>query len=226
LELPLSGFETGIYEIYPLEKAAEPLLAGVTFDVVKEKGKDYVLRVRNRNTQVRLLNPGIVKDIKISGQVVPLHQLQSALSMKPLPEPVKAGSITAVAGGAEVDFSVSESSTTAVLVFLVEPLARANVSVYLQGKKIETEEEQQEGKWAWCKVKVGPGRHNARIKIQPVDKKVKWAGKISAWVIGTREPPGKEVQFELARELSVQRPMPPLPLPVGEDKYVVKLGEI
>jgi hypothetical protein len=60
LDLPLQGYETGIYEIYPLEKAIEPLLAGVTFDVVKEKGKDYVLEVRNRNRQVRLLNPGTV----------------------------------------------------------------------------------------------------------------------------------------------------------------------
>jgi hypothetical protein len=223
LELPLQGYETGIYEIYPLKKATEPLLAGVTFDVVKEKGKDYLLKVRNINEQVRLLNPWIVKNIKISGQEVALHQLQSALSMKPLPGPVKAGAMTAKAGGAEVDFSVKEPSTAATLVFLVEPLTQANVSVYLQGKKIEAEEEHQEGKWAWYKVKVGPGQHNARIKIQPIDKKIKWTGKISAWVIGTRKPPGKEVQFELTRELSIQRPMPPLPLPAGEDKYVVKL---
>jgi hypothetical protein len=226
LELPLQGYETGIYEIYPLEKATEPLLAGVTFDIVKEKGKDYVLRVRNGNKQVRLLNPGTVKNIKISGQEVPLHRLQSVLSMKPLPGPVKAGSMTAKPGGAEVDFSVSEPSTTAVLVFLVEPLPRANVSVYLQGKKIETEEEQQEGKWAWYKLKVGPGRHNARIKIRPVDKKIKWTGKISAWVIGTRKSQSREVKFELVRELSTRKPMPPLPLPVGEDKFVLKLGEI
>jgi hypothetical protein len=225
LELPLPGYETGIYEIYPLEKAVEPLLAGVTFDVVKEEGKDYVLQVRNIDTQARLLNPGIVKTIKISGQEVPLHQLQSVLSMKPLPGPVKAGSMTGVSGGAAVDFSVEEPTTTAALVFLVQPMIQANVSVYLQGKKVEAEEEYQEDKWAWYKVKVGPGQHNARIKIQPEDKKIKWAGKISAWVIGTREPPGKEVQFELVRELSLQRPMPPLPFPVGEDKFAVKLGD-
>jgi hypothetical protein len=226
LELPLQGYETGIYEIYPLEKATEPLLAGVTFDVVKEKENDYVLKVRNIDKQVRLLNPWIVKNIKISGQEVPLYQLQSSLSMKPLPEPVKAASMTAVTGGAAVDFSVEEPSTTADLVFLVEPLTQANVSVYLQGKKVETKEQHQEGKWAWYKVKVGPGQHNARIKIQPVDKKIKWAGKISAWVIGARKPPGKEVQFDLVRGLSEQRPMPPLPLPPGENKYVAILGEI
>lgn len=226
LELPLQGYETGIYEIYPLEKATVPLLAGVTFDVVKEKNKDYVLKVRNRNKQVRLLNPGIVKNIKISGQEVPLHQFQSVLSMKPLPEPVKVGSMTAVSGGAAVDFSVKEPSTAATLVFLVEPLTQANVSVYLQGKKTGVEKEHQEGKWAWYKVKIGPGQHKARIKIQPVDKKIKWTGKISAWVIGTRKLSGKEVQFELVRGLSRQRPMPPLPFPVGEDKKIVKLGEV
>jgi hypothetical protein len=226
LELPLQGYETGIYEIYPLEKATEPLLAGVTFDVVKEKGTDYVIKVRNRNKQVRLLNPGIVKNIKISHQEVPLHQLQSALSIKPLPTPVKTGSMTAVAGGAAVDFSVKESSTAAALVFLVEPLTKINVSVYLQGKKTEVEVEQQKDKWAWYKVKIGPRQHNARIKIQPVDKKIKWTGKISAWVIGTRKSTGKKVQFELARELSNQRPMPPLPFPAGADKFVIKLGEI
>jgi len=226
LELPLQGYETGIYEIYPVEKATEPLLAGVTFDVVKEEGKDYILKVRNINTQVRLLNPGLVKNIKISGQEVPLHQLHSALSMNPLPGSVKAGSITDVSGGAAVDFSVQEPSTTAALVFLVQPMIRANVSVYLQGKKTGVEEESQEGKWAWYKVKLGPGQHNARIKIQPVDKKTKWTGDISAWVIGTRKPQSQEVQFELVQELSKQRPMPPLPFPVGEDKEIVKLGEV
>jgi hypothetical protein len=226
LELPLQGYETGIYEIYPLEKAAESLLAGVTFDVVKKKGKDYVLKVRNKNQQVRLLNPWTVKNIKISGQEVPLHLLQSALLMKPLPEPVNTGSMTAKAGGAELDFSVSEPSTTAVLVFLVEPLVRANVSVYLQGKKVEAKKEQQEGKWAWFKVKVGPGRHHARIKIQPEDKKTKWTGIISAWVISTRKPQSQEVRFELLQELTTRRPMPPLPLPFGEEKIIVKLGEL
>jgi hypothetical protein len=226
LDLPLQGYETGIYEIYPLEKATEPLLAGVTFDVVKEKGKDYVLKVRNSNRQVRLLNPGTVKNIKTGGQEVPLHLFQSELSMKPLPGPVTAGSMTAKSGGAELDFSVNEPLTTAVLVFLVEPLARANVSVYLQGKEVEAKKEQQEGKWAWFKVKVGPGRHNARIKIQPGDKKTKWTGKISAWVIGTRKPQSQEVRFELVQELTARSPMPPLPLPIGEDKYVVQLGEI
>jgi hypothetical protein len=226
LELLIPGYETGIYEIYPLEKAAEPLLTGVTFDVVKEVGKDYVLRVRNIDKQVRLLNPGIIKSIKISGQEVPLHQLQASLSMNPLPEPVKVGSITTVAGGAAVDFSVKEPTTTAALVFLVQQMIRANVSVYLQGKKVEAEEEHQEGKWAWFKVKVGPGQHNARIKIQPVDKNTKWTGNISAWVIGTLKPQSQEVQFELVQGLSKQRPMPPLPFPIGEDKYTVTLGEI
>jgi hypothetical protein len=226
LELPLQGFETGIYEIYPLEKAYGPLLAGVTFDVVKEKGKDYVLKVRNINSRVRLLNPGTVKSIKLSGQEVPLYLLQSSLSMKPLPEPVKAVSMTAVSAGAAVDFSVTESLTTATLVFLVEPLPRGNVSVYLRGKKIEAEEEHQEGKWAWYKVKVGPGQHHASIKIRPVDKKIKWVGKISAWVVGTCKPSGKEVQFELVRGLSVQRPMPPLPRPIGNDKFIINLGNI
>ena len=225
LELPLAGYETGIYEIYPLEKAAGPLLAGVTFDVVKEEGKDYILKVRNIDTQVRLLNPGQVKNIKISGQEVPQYQLPAVLSMKPLPEPVKVGAMTGVSGGAAVDFSVEEPLTTAVLVFLVQPMIPANVSVYLQGKKVEPEEELQEGKWAWYKVKVGPGQHNARIKIRPGDKKIKWAGNISAWVVGTRKAQSQEVQFDLVQGLSMQRPMPPLPFPVGEDRFVVNLGD-
>lgn len=44
LEIPLQGYETAIYEIYPVEEAYEPLLAGVTFEVVKESESNYIVK--------------------------------------------------------------------------------------------------------------------------------------------------------------------------------------
>ncbi|UCH96752.1 MAG: alpha-galactosidase [Candidatus Aminicenantes bacterium] len=236
LELPLQGYETAIYEIYPLEDSSEPLLAGVTFDIVKKSGKEYVLHARNPGPQIGLLNPGMVKTIKISGRGVPLHQLQSALNVKPLPAAVNTGSLVLKGSGAQVDFQVKEPSTTATLCFLVEPAVQVNekkqkgtdtiVSVYMDGKRAEAEEEQQEGRWAWYKVNVAQGQHKARINIQSATKRIKWTGKISAWMVYIHKPESVEIEFDLVPEIPVQRPMPPLPRPVGEDKGIIKLGEV
>jgi hypothetical protein len=108
----------------------------------------------------------------------------------------------------------------------VEP--GADVSFSLDGRKVEAEVEQQEGRWAWYKIAFRPtlGQHRARLRLRAPGKGMKWKGNISAWMIYTLEPKGIEVWFDLDRDLPSRRPMPPFPRPAGEKKGIVKLGEV
>lgn len=226
VELPLSGYETAIYEIYPLEQATEPLLAGATFDVVNESGKDYVITIRDAGSEVRLLNPEMVKGMKVNNEIA--RVFKSRLGKKPLP--MKTGKIKMNGSTTDVDFVVDGPVVSASLCFLVEPSEQAKklktaVTLSLDGRKTEAESEAQEGRWAWYKVDVPvvEGKHSARIRIRPVQKKVKWTGKVSAWVICRYKPGGTKVSFDLVDRLPQRRPMPPSPLPAGVEKKIVKL---
>lgn len=229
VKLPLQGYETAIYEMYPLEQATEPLLAGVTFDVVKEKGKDYVIRVHEVGPRVRLLNPEMVRTLKVEDRVVPLFQ--PALPQKPLPIPVKPDTALMTAKGNRVEVAfqfneVNQQLPSAALCFLVEP--GAAVSLSLDGRKVEAEVEQQEGRWAWYKIAFRPslGQHRARLHFRNPGKGKKWKRNISAWMIYTLKPKGIEVWFNLDHDLPYRRPMPPFPRPAGEKKGIVKLAEV
>jgi hypothetical protein len=171
------------------------------------------------------LNPELVKGMKVNGDATKVY--------KPGPGkkqvPVTAGDIKINGSSAEVDFAVYGPLVSAVLCFLVEPTTQAKdmktvVTLSLDGRKTEAESEEQEGRWAWHKVDIPvmKGKHRARIRIRPVQKKMKWTGKFSAWVIYRYKPRGTNVSFELVDELPPRRPMPPAPLPAGVEKGIIK----
>jgi hypothetical protein len=243
IELSLQGYETAIYEMYPLETAAGPLLAGVIFDVTQEEGSTYALEIRNVEKGARLLNPEAVREIEINGAVVPLDKLyETALREKSFPGAVKPGMMTAGRTGINVGFFVEKPITGAAFCFLLEPAARvlekvsdkkkeergSGVIIYINGRRVDAEVEQQTDRWAWYRVKLNvlPGQYNVRIRIRSSREKQKWVGKISAWVVYNIKPGAAGIRFRLVRELSMLRPMPPLPRPPGEDKRIIKLGEI
>ncbi len=60
IDIALDGFETAVYEIYPLGEATEPLVAGVVFDVVSETETRRVIRYRDASAKATVLNPASV----------------------------------------------------------------------------------------------------------------------------------------------------------------------
>jgi phenylpropionate dioxygenase-like ring-hydroxylating dioxygenase large terminal subunit len=59
LMLPLGGYETAVYEMYPLAEAKEPLLAGVTFATLHRDAKSEEVLVQSAGKNAVLLNPEI-----------------------------------------------------------------------------------------------------------------------------------------------------------------------
>lgn len=248
VKVTLQGYETAIYEFYPLETAAEPLLAGVTFDRLQTESKDYNIRVRNPGKTIRLLNPETVEGITANGNSLSIRDLTPrALGIKPQPEPVKAGTMTAVPGKPEavVNFTVEETMKSAALCFLLEPGTQvkhvkpgkrpewkpgAEVVIEVDGKKVTAQVEQQQDRWAWYKVDLKdtlkPGPHRARIAIRLLNKKkAKWAGSVASWMVYTQEPASAGVSLKPVK-FAQFRPMPPLPRAAGLDAGNTKLGQV
>jgi len=234
LEIPLRGYETAIYEIYPLGEATEPLPAGATFEVVRASDSAYVVELYEVEEGARLLNPESVRAVGCGGVTVDPQEF--SLPTRHLPAPVGDSSVRLDTGESssviDISFVLGEPASGATLAILLEPSGEVGeenepeVIAFLDGEGAEPRVEQRVGRWAWYLLDVEPGEHTCRIAISPAENRREWRGKVSAWLVCTLEPEGTEVSFELAREPARQRPMPPRPRPAGELRRNYKLGEV
>lgn len=245
LQLPLNGYETAIYEIYPLEDANEPLLAGVVFDTIAETGTEYNIRARNIRENVRILNPEQIKNISINNQLTNLYDFH--LPSQSFSHPVKPLSVSSKNSSAHVQFQFNGSMVAAWLCFLVEPSFYpeknendkatpsrvVDVQFFLDGEKINAQVEEQEGRWAWYRIPINVElinhTFNARMEWKLKEKSSSlpaWKGKISTWVVYDSKPETMDIKFALTTGLKPRRPLPPQPRPAGQDSYSLQLGEI
>jgi len=55
--LPLEGFETAVYEVFPIGEATEPLIAGAVYDLAGKSGEAWSVSLHNVSSDARILNP-------------------------------------------------------------------------------------------------------------------------------------------------------------------------
>jgi hypothetical protein len=178
LEIPLQGYETAVYEIYSIADASEPLLAGVTFEVIKESESNYALKFYDAERGARLLNPEMVRKIKYGGKSVRPSKL--SIPIGPLPETVSHSSVrlSSQENQPEIDikFDLHEPAERATLAILLEPAGESKgeieteVTAFLDGEKVELKVEQQKGRWGWYTFNVRPGKHTSRLIIAQREK--------------------------------------------------------
>jgi hypothetical protein len=232
LEIPLEGYETAVYEIYPLEETDEPLLSGVKFELDRATMESYRIRVLESSGKARLLNPEKVRLFVYDGERV--DPPNKEIPVIKLPQPVNRISVQKYAGEgqfwSDIRFRLHMPAKEATFCFLLEPSGAfvdgedPAVAMSLNGEPVRMKTEAQEGRWKWYKSEVPIGSHMMRVQIFPPRDEVNWKGTASAWLVLTIEPEAKDVSFTFKEELSRLRPMPPRHLPPGQFRRTVKLG--
>jgi hypothetical protein len=232
--IPLQGYETALYEIYPLQEASEPLLAGVTYEAVREGENDYGVKFYEAGRVTRLLNPERVLALRYRGKVIENQKL--IIPVRYLRQPVSQNSVRLTSEkrqpGIDIKFKLLEPAAGATLAVLLEPAMKSEdknepeVKVFLDGKEVKAKVEKQMGRWGWYLLDVQPGKHTSRVVITLAPDEEKWTGRVSVWLVCSLKPKGEEISFDLAQKLAPQRPMPPKPWPAGVIHQNVKLGEI
>jgi hypothetical protein len=221
-DLPLEGFETAVYEIYPLAEAARPLVAGVRFD--ERRLDDGRLALTVFQGKPLLLNPKTVSGLTADG--VEGKTLDGLRRVTPPPPPLSSSAIAPAGGGASIwvnlDPSVG-SATVALLVtrdasFAGRPLPRFTLT--LDGVPVTTNREQAKGSWDWYLAPTGRGNHELRITLPDTTR---WKGTVSAWVLSTQEGKGEEILCSTAKNLP-SPPMPPRPWPSAEVRRTIPIG--
>jgi hypothetical protein len=229
--IQLDGYETAIYEMYPVAEATVPLLAGTTFDILSEEGSGYTVQYHNASTGAKILNPSVMRSMYVDGKTVDPGRFR--FTSEQTPQIVSSVGVRAEAGDdakTNAEFTLSPSAHEATLAMLLTPddqqpvKTKPSLHVSMDGKQQNVVAESQEGKSQWYHIPVEPGKHRAVIEISPGKDDKVWKGRAAIWLIAQQEQKTRKVTFGLAREQST-RPMPPHPWKAGEVRRSVRLGE-
>lgn len=232
LRIPLSGFETAIYELYPLAEASLPLLAGVISETVANSNGECTLRCFAPGKDIRLLNPEVVRSMTVNGRPLTIPELAKAIPQAP--PALTAAFFSSVTSErqhkTQLGFTIDPTVSEAVLAVLLEQDSAVQEKVFpgveikIDGKKIKAVVVKQDGVFAWFSVKVNPGRHLAEIEVKPAPKNLFWSGSLSARVNVLQQPPALDINFSLVGT-ATERVMPPLSEAPGTLRLSFKLGE-
>lgn len=229
--LPLDGFETAVYEVYPVEEATWPLVAGAVFDVVSESGASCSLRFHGAPDGVRILNPDVAASVSLDGPRAETAELLGAVShpVEPARE-CSASRDPRDASAAIARFALDPSVTGGALAVLLVPdeksaaAEKPSLRVTLDGAEAAVSTEPQEGRSQWFTVPLAPGSREARVKVVPA-RGAPWRGAMELWLVVNQRQATRELSIELARPPAA-RVMPPLPWPAGEIRRNVPLGKV
>jgi hypothetical protein len=230
--LSLDGFETAVWEVYPLQDADRPLPAGALFDVVSEGGRDFSIRYYGRERGAKLLNPDLIESVTLAG----IRADAGTLTLEgdkalPLVTDFAVQPEAADRSKFSVRFNLSETAGQAALAVLLTPDSSSAagpkpvLSAWTDGRLEAVHTEPQEGRSQWYTVEVRPGKHETLARLQPGQGGLEWRGKIIVWLVAQQRHPTKEISFRLKAEPQ-PRPLPPKVWGVGEIRKNVKLGEI
>jgi hypothetical protein len=224
ITLPLDGFETAVYEIYPLEEATVPLVAGTLFNVIEDKGTEYKIEYQSVSADAILLNPSVLKNTEMKQLSFKSEKTPPFISdYKVQPDQSDKSKI-------KIQYDLSGTVKDGVIAVLLTPdksftpKSKPILSVMVDGKQDTVKTEPQEGKSQWYIFDAVPGKHDLIVAVQPGKDEKEWKGKASVWMIAKQKHNMKEISFTLKSEIKA-KPMPPLVWSSGEARKNVKLGE-
>jgi hypothetical protein len=221
-DLPLEGFETAVYEVYPLEDAARPLIAGARFDERILGDGRYAVTVFEGKPL--LLNPTTVSAISVEGDF--RKDLKNMDKVLTPPPPVSLSAVRMIEGGATISANIEANVGTATVALLVRPDANfagkelPRCTVRLDDNPADTAREEGKGSWAWYRTTMRGGNH--RIELRLPDG-VRWKGSVSAWILTTQQMKGKDIILTAEKTVKTS-PMPPRPWPAGEMRRTLPIG--
>ncbi len=230
--IPLQGFETAIYEVYPLADAREPLVAGTVFRSVAARDGSIAVDIYEAQEKARLLNPDAVREAGVDGKrVAPGALAVPVMTPVPVVSDVSLGPDQKSPGGQRLKFKVAQPAAAATLAVLLtpEPEFRGQdlPDIEVTGNIAPGQEtvEKEKGSWAWHKLTVGPGDHDTLVRFVRTPRAA-WRGRAAFWLITSETRTPTRIDFRMRQQARTVRSLPPLPFPPGVFSRTTELGAV
>ncbi len=227
--IPLDGYETAVYEIFPLDSARHPLVAGVHFERSSQENNNYTVDFYDAGRDVRLLNPKIVES---GSNLSALHSTLSSLKSSVRPVSI-IGRVRTIKGENprfEFVLNINRSVKKSSLDLLLEPSEGSaknplpRVGIEVDGKSESVTQLQSDSKSKWYSIGIEPGRHTVSVRFTKGSAGSGWMGEASIWVLCRQLQRSKSLTFHL-KSAAGERPMPPRELPPNETVTNVNILE-
>lgn len=189
----LQGFEVAVYQVYPVQNAKKPLLANAVMNIAEQNGPSQQLRVMATTGKVQLLNPWMVKAVKVSEKEQNINDIQ--ITQQSFPAPIAAGiqfSENTVSGTVTID----AHTTTTRLVVMLQPDSSnmgkpfPHIQFMVNGQKLNATKQLQDGHWgSYSIVLENTGKHDIRFEIGSTEKVQQWNGTAFLWAITQQVQP-------------------------------------
>lgn len=231
VELPLDGYETALYELYPLADAKRPLLAGVRFDASVQGNNNCALTLYGGDESPVLLNRELVSSIKLNGVEISRDDLSDAVKKLGKSADIAVGAFTAQTAGCLMTVNIPVDVQTAQLELLLTPDESSTknvppaVKVTIDGREDTARFTRGEASSTWYTCPVLPGKHQMSFRIVSRDTVISWKGHAGVWLGTEIREAGVDVVFE-SHDGFLEPPMPPRPFPKGVSDRTIRLGEM
>lgn len=232
LALPLDGYETAVYELYPLPEAAEALVAGVCWESSQDEAGVRKISFHSPSADAAILNPGVLREPGSAAKA--LKAECSRLLKAPAPRiisDVKVDGVSAMGPAIEISCSVSGTSGDGMLAIMTVPgdmkagKVALKASARIDGKDAPVGTEYQEGKSEWYKISLEPGAHTVLVTFTTVKDSTLWKGSATAWFIARQKQSSGELTLHLKGN-PAERIMPPVIWRDGEIRRSLELGTV
>jgi len=226
VEIPLEGYETAVYEIYPLTEANLPLFAGVDFDEPAIKGTSVTVSYHPDTGPARLLNPRQAR-ILVRSTGPGSNDSMPAPAGERLPFASHASVLSAGTGSQTLDvrYVLSDSAVETNLEVLLTPERGRKdhpaMEALVDGIAAQVETVEQEGPSQWYSVHVQPGSHT--VKLTFAAKEEDWKGSAGVWLIGRERLRSHLITYELQAPPK-DRILPPRAWPESEIRRSFSVG--
>ncbi len=216
LQIELNGFETAIFDVYPMESTNRPLLAGAVFSLKAGNGTlNY--KVYETCTQVKFLQPGKIEKMTVDGLKADFKSLKGGYITENGKENY---TVSEKDGKKTIFFKISSKNINGQHTGEVALLFGKNevnddfpeVTIKQNGKKLKVNKQQIKGKWAWYSAQTG-NKGDISVSFD----KTAYRGTVELWIndITPRTPFSMTVN---TGERINDKPMPPLPYPQSEKR--------
>jgi hypothetical protein len=232
LDLSLEGYETAIYEVYPLSDAEIPLVGGVLFDTYM-KGGNLWMNLYRSTADVKLLNPESVKSISLSGKKILTNDIEKEillLKQSELNYQIKAEA-NILNSDIKFQFTLPAVSQNAHVAILLQPSEetgavkdKPSIAVMVNEKEAAVKLENKDELVSWFTVKAEKGESRFSVKINLPQSLKNWRGKAIVWLVDEYKQSSNQITFELNKP-AAEKIMPPKPFAEGNAQYNIKIGE-
>lgn len=231
VNIPLDGYETAVYEVYPLDSARKPLIGGVSFNVASENKNHLDMDILQVGKKVKVLNPDFGFSLHVNGRPESLNKISIPDKADTLALESKKLSLNGSVLTAEVNLSPDVVSPRFVVFLHPDSTYQGKPfpdgELLVDSKRVKPTKQEQNGVWSvyshMLPEEKNAGKHQFKFELKANANTGSWMGKADVWLITQKELPVQKISITSTKDM-VRLPEPPSPFQKNAVKLVVELG--